>query len=443
MRVIDYAITALRDLWRQFTRSLLTIVALAISTVVLVSILAISVGGRQAIKDQFGADQALLQITVTPSQGGNTLNPYGSVQKISEASGKLTDKTSEELLKIPGVASVSPRVGIWELHYFSIEGSDSQFVAQAQGIPSDTPIPLVAGTRFENNDVRNQVIIGESYAREIGKPAGELLGRTVTITTQKGYRGEGAIIPPASASKQANDTFSTQATVLTAKITGIANGADQNVVLLPLGWARGIRTAQFSEASGIKKVDQLEADGYSAIRLQVTSSEIVDSVSEAIKQRGYGQVSTKEQLQRLEQFTVTMWAVLGAVALIAVFAAALGVANTMLMAVAEQQYVTSVWRAVGASRSVIMRLFLMQAFLLGVIGGSLGAVIGVLVSSYINSYITSLLTSQGLVAVTTALLPWRLVVGSVLLTTLFALLAGLYPAYKAAKVDPSAALRSN
>ena len=443
MRIADYIATALRDLWRQFTRSLLTIVALAISTVVLVSILAISIGGRQAIQEQFGTDQTLLQITVTPSQNGTTLNPYGSVQEVSEASGKLTDKTSEELLKIPGVASVSPRVGVWELYHFSIEGSDKQFVAQAQGAPSDSAISLKAGVRFENNDVRNQVIIGESYARELRKSADELIGKTVTITTQKGYRGEGATIPLASASKQINDAFAGQTTIFIAKIVGVASGADQNALLLPLGWTRGIRTAQFSEASGVKKVDQLEADGYSAVRLQVASSEMVNSVGESIKQRGYGQVSAKEQLQRLEQFTVTMWAVLGAVALIAIFAAALGVANTMLMAVAEQHYITSVWRAVGAPQKMIVRLFLTQALLLGVIGGGIGAGIGVLVSSYVNSYIASLVASQGLVAVTTALLPWWLVAGSVLLTTSFALLAGLYPAYKAAKVDPSAALRSN
>src|SRR5690349_7714632 len=146
VRIVDYVITASRDLRRQCTRSLLTIVALAISTVVLVSILAVSIGSRQAIKGQFGADQALLQITVTPSQSGNNLNPYGSIQEVSEATGKLTNKTSEELLKIPGVASVSPRAGIWELHNFSIEGSSNQFVAQAQGVPSDSTILLKAGT---------------------------------------------------------------------------------------------------------------------------------------------------------------------------------------------------------------------------------------------------------------------------------------------------------
>ena len=443
VRTADYIATALRDLKRQFTRSFLTVIALTISTVVLVSILALSVGGRQAIQEQFGTDQALSQITVTPSQNGSTLNPYGTVQEVNPASGKLSDKTTEELLKIPGVANASPRVGIWELHHFSIEGSGNQFVTQAQGVPSDSPLSLKGGTHFENNEVRNQVILGESYVRELGKRVEDLIGKTVAITTQKGYRGEGAAIPPAIASKQSNDAFSEQSTVLTTKVIGIAGGADQNALLLPLGWAREIRTAQFSETTGVKKIDQLEADGYSAIRLQATSPEAVDSVSAAIKQLGYGQISTKEQVQRLEQFTTTMWAVLGAMALIAIFAAALGVANTMLMTVAEQQYVTSVWRAVGASRLTIVKLFLMQATLLGFIGGILGTGVGVLISSYINSFINSLLVSQGLATATVALLPWWLLVGSVLLTTLFAIIAGLYPAYKAAKADPSAALRSN
>lgn len=443
MRIADYCFVALKDIRRQPTRSLLTVAALTISTAVLVSMLAVSIGGQQAISRQFGTDNALLQIMVMPNQNGNALSPYGTVQEVSSGMGKLSDLAVKKLLEIPHVTSASPRVGIWELHRFSVEGSEKQFVAQAQGTPYNAPVSVTAGESFASHYSKNEVILGESYARELGIPAEELLGKTISIVTQKGYRGMDAVIPAANASKQAVEAFSAQETILTARVVGVADGADQNTLLLPLGWTREIRTAQYNEATGVKKVDQLEADGYSAVWITADTPENVSSVSAAVKQLGYGQVSTKEQVQRFEQFTTIMWMILGAVALVAVVAAALGVANTMLMVASEQGYSIAVWRAVGARKSVIMRLFLAQALLLGVIGGVLGTCVGVLLSSLINVRIVTLLATQGVTTASIAQLPWWLLTGSVLLTSLFAVLAGVYPAYKAAGADPSAALRSN
>lgn len=444
MRTVDYFTIAAKDIRRQVVRSLLTITALTISTMVLVAMLAISSGGQRAVSSQFSAGNSLSLVTVTPNQSSASLNPYGSIQEVNDGAAKLSDETVTQLLAIPHVVAASPRAGIWELHHFTIEGWDKQFVAQAQGTPSDSKLSLSAGRTFPNDGTKNEVIVGQNYLKEVGISPEAALGKTVRLVTQKGYRGEGAIIPIAGASRDAIEVFKQKETILTATIVGVAaDGPDQNALLLPLGWARSIRTAQYNEASGIKSVDQLEADGYSFIRAEADSPHSVEDISQAIKALGYGQTSTKEQLQKFEQFTTMIWIVLGSVALIAVVAATLGVANAMLTTVSEQGYSIAVWRAVGARRHVVLRLFLTQALLLGMVGGIVGALTGAALSGYINSYINSLLISQGLVQVNIVLLPWWLLCGAILLTTLFAVIAGFFPAYKAAGVDPSAALRSS
>jgi putative ABC transport system permease protein len=444
MRAFDYVAIAAKDIRRQVVRSLLTITALSISTMVLVAMLAISSGGQQAISSQFSAGNSLSLITVTPNQSSASLNPFGSIQEVNDGAAKLSDETVRQLLTIPHVVTASPRAGIWELHHFVIEDSSKQFVAQAQGVPSDSNLSLSAGRMFLGNDAKNEVIVGSNYLKEVGISPQAALGKSIQLVTQKGYRGDGAAIPATGATQAAIEAFNQKETVLPATIVGVtADGPDQNALLLPLGWARALKTAQYNEASGVKKIDQLETDGYSFIRIHADSPENVEGVSEIITDFGYGQASTKEQLLRFEQFTTTMWIVLGCVALIAIVAAALGVANAMLTTVSEQGYSIAVWRAVGARRHVVLRLFLMQALLLGVIGGMVGVFVGAVLSGYINSYINSLLISQGLVQVNTVLLPWWLLCGAVLLTTLFAVIAGFFPARKAAKADPSAALRSS
>ncbi len=445
MQIVDFTNIALKDLRGQKVRSFLTIFALVISTVILVLMAGISVGGRQAIVDQFGSDTALTLITVTPNQSSGSLSPYGTVQEVNQSASKLTDATVRELAALPNVASVTPRAHVWEFHHFTVDGNAKQFVAQTEGVASDSQLPLKAGASFANNDDKNTVIIGYGYAKELGfanNPEG-LVGKTMQITSQKGYRGDGAQIPQAGASKAVNDAFNESDTTLSAKIIGVTDtGHDQNGVYVSLGWAHALRTARYAETGGIKAVDQITSDGYSSLELHTSSTANVKQVSQAIADRGFGQISTQAQIERLQQFTTLMWAILGAVALIAVIAAALGVVNTMLMAVSEQRYMIGVWRACGARKGFIMRIFLVEAGILGFVGGVIGSAIGILVSTFVNQYVSILLQSQNLTVTNIAIIPWWLIAGTIAITSLFGIIAGLYPAYRAARQDPSQTLSS-
>ncbi len=441
MRAADYARIAAGDLRRQPLRSSLTIIALVISTVILVIMIALSIGGRQAVTKQYGGGNELSTIAVTANQSGSGLSVFGTVQTVTADDKILTDKTAQELAKIPHVTGAVARAHIWEFRDFTIAGSDRQFVAQTEGVPSNDQIPLKAGRHFTSNDETNVVILGIGYARDLGMDDNpqQLVGKTVRITTQPGYRGVDAAIPPAGAPKSQTDAFSKTATTLTATIVGVSDtGSDQNNLLVPMGWAHQIRTARDTNSS----VDQLTKEGYTSINVTVDDSANVENVSKAISDRGFGQFSAKAQVEKINQLTTILWFILGTVALIAALAAALGITNTMLMAVAEQRYVIGIWRAVGAKRSTIVRLFLLQSSLLGLVGGLVGAGVAYAASYWINLYASSLLRAEGLAIANIADVSVWLIVAATIFTTLFGMLAGLYPAYKAARQDPSDALRS-
>lgn len=441
MRVADLMTTSCKDILRQPLRSSLTVLALAISTVILVTIAAISLGGQRTITEQFGSDEALKTITVTPSQTLGGMNPFGSVQEVSNGSQKLDSTSVDRLGVIPGVVGASPRAFIWELASFTAEGSNKALIAQAEGVYKES-VSLVAGVPFENTE-KNVVILGNAYSKELGYASpDEAVGKTITFTTQKGYRGVGAVIPPAGAPKDQNDTFNQSTTSLQARVIGVTQrGLGQNKLYIPMEWAREIRTARYNELSGSeKRIDQLAADGFSSVELQVDTAEHVVAVSDSVKAMGFGYISSLSQVEKIQQSTSIIWIVLGAVALIAVIASSLGVVNTMLMTVSEQRYIIGVWRAVGARRKTIVRMFLVQAALLGFIGGVLGVGLAYVITYYVNEYATTLLRAQGLIVSEIATLSPSLALMAVLLTTIFAMIAGFYPAKRAARQDPSTAL---
>ncbi len=441
MRVSDYIQIAHREITRQRIRSALTVLALAISTVILVTLAAISLGGRQAITTKLAPDDALANIIVTSNKMSANISFFGSVQEANDKTAKLDDNSVAELLNIPGVKNASPRAGVWELQKFNIEGIDKTFVAQAQGVSdSGQSITLSAGKSFSAPTAR-EVILGQAYLKDLGLAKTEnIIGKKITFTTQNGYRGDGAVVPGVRATQSQYDDFNKTPAKLTATVVGITGaGSDENKLLIPLEWARQVRTAQISPT---EKKDYLAEDGYSSILVNTVSPAAVKQVGTAISQLGYGQVSTGAIIEKLTQFSTIMWLILGSVALVALLAASLGIVNTMLMTVSEQRYIIGIWRAVGARRRVIAGIFLVQAAFMGILGGTIGAAAGWYASAMVNERIAAILQTQNLPVVDLAAAPLWLCVGSVILATVFAILAGLYPAWRAARQDPSKILHS-
>lgn len=445
MRAADYLRLASRDIRRQPVRSFLTVTALAISTAILVTLGSLSLGAREAIVTALSPDNSLTTIMVTSNKTGSG-GLFGNVQVAGPQNARLDDTSVQNLAHIPGVEFASPRAYVWEFNTFTVAGHDKPFVAQTQAVgpENDRTMPLAAGRGFAAGSAAHEVVLGAAYARELGhesNPA-ELVGKTVTVTTQKGYRGDGAAIPGPLATAAANDAFAEQTTQLQATVVGVTQpGSNQSNVFIPLEWGRQVRTSQWWEGvNRLKKTDQFAETGYTSVIVRAASTEAVAGVTAAIDALGFGQVSTLAMVQKLMTFSTIMWVILGSVALVALLAASLGIVNTMLMMVSEQRYVIGVWRAVGARKSQIALQFLLQAALLGLFGGAIGAAAGFGVSTLVNQQIASLLQSQNLAVISIPAAPWWLLAGSVALTVLFAVLAGLYPAGAAARQDPSKSL---
>ena len=444
MRFADYIRTAFTSFGRQPGRTFLTVTAMAISATILMTLAAISLGLNDAARSTLTPDDSMNAVVVTPTRTAATAGLFGGAQEVSQGDDKLTDDTLAKLRQTPHVAQATALTEIWEFKSFRVDGSDKSFVAQAAGV--ETLSRALAAGRTIAPTADREVVLGYGYAKELGLDPAALVGKKLSITTQNGYIGAGATIPQPGATLQQLKDYANQPTTLSAIVVGVLKeGIDESRVYIPLAWAREVRTHRTNEvtSAGVvyeKRDDQIAKDGYSSILVQAEAPEHVPSIVAAVDSMGLGALSTADQLQKLMQFATVIWVGLGAIALVTLLAGALGIVNTMLTAVAEQRYAIGVWRAVGATKGVIAHMFMVQALIMGVFGGVLGAGLSYAAVVVTNDQLRQLLQAQHIAVVNVASLPWWLIAAGVGITVVFAVIAGLYPALRAARQDPSRAL---
>jgi putative ABC transport system permease protein len=135
---------------------------------------------------------------------------------------------------------------------------------------------------------------------------------------------------------------------------------------------------------------------------------------------------------------------LSSVGLLALLVASIGIVNTMIMAIYERTREIGILKALGSSNGDVLRMFVVEAGLIGLLGGVVGVLSGWGLGLVLNQVIHEYFKSQQIPLPADApffLVTWELVAGALAFATLVGILAGIYPAFRAARLDPLAALR--
>jgi putative ABC transport system permease protein len=119
-----------------------------------------------------------------------------------------------------------------------------------------------------------------------------------------------------------------------------------------------------------------------------------------------------------------------AIAFITLFGSAIGLMNIMLVSVAERTREIGVTKALGATSHVVRTQFLYEAIIISVMGGLIGVILGMLLGNIVSALLSS-----------SFIIPWLWILIGVSLCAMVGLISGIYPAYKASKLDPIIALR--
>jgi putative ABC transport system permease protein len=182
----------------------------------------------------------------------------------------------------------------------------------------------------------------------------------------------------------------------------------------------------------------------SAIFVKAESEEVVDEVAARIedyleKERGgkdFEVLTTRQLAEQIGRITKIVTFILGGIASVSILVGGIIVMNTMLMAVMERTREIGVMKATGASNSQVLGIFLAESSVMGFVGGALGVLLGTALSKVIHYMGRSYLGSSFMTLVSP-----ELVAGVLAFSVLIGVLSGLYPAWRAANLDPAEDLR--
>lgn len=178
---------------------------------------------------------------------------------------------------------------------------------------------------------------------------------------------------------------------------------------------------------------------YNNVTVSVDDTANVQDVLNAIVDMGFQGYSEAEWIQQAENEMGIIQAVLGGIGAVALFVAAIGIANTMMMSTYERTKEIGVMKVLGCSLRNIRELFLAEAAFIGFLGGVIGLIISYILSAVCNSILPE---AMGYSGTKLSLIPWWLAITAMVFSAFVGVVAGFFPAQRATKLSPLAAIRS-
>jgi ABC-type antimicrobial peptide transport system permease subunit len=185
-----------------------------------------------------------------------------------------------------------------------------------------------------------------------------------------------------------------------------------------------------------------EALTYPQVTLEIDPYVSYAGIKDSIEALGFRAFSYAEQFKEIQRFFLYYNIALGIIGLIALVTASLGIINTMLMSIIERRKEIGVLRSLGAYKTDIWFIFLSESGAIGLIGGAIGILCGWIGTRIVAVIIKIIMEREGMPVFDPFAIPVWLIILSLSFGLIVSLLAGLYPAALAARVDPVEALRS-
>jgi putative ABC transport system permease protein len=187
--------------------------------------------------------------------------------------------------------------------------------------------------------------------------------------------------------------------------------------------------------------DPQQAKTYNTITVKVKDPKSTQDVEDEIRKLGYSVFSITDALRGAKSAFIILDIVLGLIGSIALTVSSLGIVNTMVMSILERTREIGIMKAVGAGNGDVRKIFLIEASVIGLAGGLLGTALGWIVGQLINLGANIYIRSQGGTPGTLFLLPLWLMGLAIAFSVVISLIAGSFPASRAARLDPIQALR--
>ncbi len=469
MNLQDMTMMGFSNLWRTRLRSTLTILGVVIGIGALTSMVSFGTGMQKNLTDAFTKNDLFTSMNVTPKDLNVDEMLSGDLSGIGEMLDEkpkpLTDSILEVIREMEGVQLAFPD----ESFAGKLKFNDEEVSKNMQPIPAAASEfypynDLLAGT-FYPHDSSQTVVIKWETLRDLGLIV-EYPDLDYTLSRQDSIKGTRIISP--------DSIIGQKITLITAELNipsnplGILMGQDfepfeessrdytiigiikprdeftfdrsRSALVIPPVTARSIPRLSFSSVWDILG-GGMEEGTYSSIYVRVAEMEDLTPVREKIEAMGVGVFALADELDEIKRVFLIMDSLLGAIGTIALIIAALGIINTMLMSILERTREIGVMKAVGGSENEIKFIFFVEAACIGLVGAVFGLMLGWLVTRIANQVMNTMVLPDDQGPIDLFYFPVWLILGAIGFSVFLSLAAGLYPAIRAARIDPVRALR--
>jgi len=431
MKLADIFKLSLNSLTHRGLRSWLTILGIIIGVAAVIAMLSISAGMSQTMNAQmsnFGADVLTVSAGNTRAFGpaGGFEGRFQPGEGFPGAPGQTSETTSPTLTD-NDILAISTADGVETVTGVISGRATVQYLAQTVTVTVEGVDPSAWNTMTTSE-------LDSGRFLEAGDGMGVLVGNSIAygmfnynLTTDTQIR-------------IGTKTF-TIVGILKESGTG-GFGGDDRTIFMTLQAAREI-------------VDSLDSNEYSSIQIKVSNTNTVNQIIENVNQvlytsrqvtadtKDFTVTSPTSLLETIQSTMATLTFFLTGIAAISLLVGAIGIANTMFMSVMERTRLIGILKSIGTRNSEIMKLFLTESGIIGLMGGLLGVFFGFIVVGVISSVGINIM-GMGRMGTSTsvAVVTPELILFALLFSTIIGIISGLIPARKAANLQIVEAMRS-
>jgi len=457
MRFSDAVDFARTSLGKRRLRTFLTASGVMIGIGALVSMISFGKGMQKNVTRAFRSSDLFTTLMVmpggaeTPGRNAPGEDPDDRPRPAAKDAGRpeasLDDAAVAAIAKIPGVAMAYPDIGFPAMVGLGQGGGEFRLIQVVPAAVVATQARKIKWGRGYGGDAEEGVVVSQAFLRrfKVTDPAAAV-GQKIRITTVSLDLGRLATLNLGSilageTSPVAQESYEFPILgIIGAEAFGEEGSLAPSGVMIPPGPAKGIKRLPFSSVWDLFRV-QGGRMGYSAVTVKLGSLRDLDPVRDEVRTMGFATFALADQFDQITKAFTIMDMVLAAVGMIAIVVAALGIVNTMVMSILERYREIGVMKAVGASDGDIRRIFFFESGAIGFLGGVAGCALGWVTSLVINRVVDFYLARQGVPAVAYFAFPVWIFLGAVAFAIVVSLVSGIYPARRAARVDPVVALR--
>ncbi len=436
MRISDLLKLAFRNLMRRKARTALTVIGVVIGTISIVVMVSIGIGVNQSFDEMIMQSGSMTMIRV--QKYGAVFDEEGNYVDSKE---QVLDDTAVELIKgIEHVKAVSPVISQYvSLKSGKYENGVTLYAMDSKAFEAFEFPPLQYGSYPTEGNLSTVVLSPESMEYFYTFTGNNYQEKSIDPLTEKvelrfnNYQ-----------THQRKKEYKLDLTDV-AMMEQTDNWEYSYNIYMDIDYFRNI-WKQYANTLTLedRKRAMSAMDSYEEIRINADNIDNVAAVQESIEALGYAAYSEMQYLEPLKETSNMLQLVLGAIGSIAMLVSAINIANTMVMSIYERTKEIGVMKVLGCPVRDIKRQFLLEAGLIGLLGGVIGIAFSYVLSFFINKYGAGIMGS--LVGTDAAgelsVIPFWLPFAAAAFGMLVGLLSGYFPARRATRIRAIEAMRT-